>query len=161
MDRDMKLHSRQDSTSIIEREWAPLKEGARWSCIRCGWCCRQPWAVNMTWAEFERTRDDPRFSKLIVDRIEVDQRTGATHPYFVISGACPLFEAGEGLCSVHPDWFYTCATWPFLLMPDGTLMINVRCKGIGTGEVIRADAMRKRILRERERAGMVGSQCDP
>jgi len=109
----------------------------------------------MTWIEHDRAMSDPRFRALSIARVEVDEGTGMTHPYFVIEGACPLLDADRNRCTVHPDWFYTCATWPFLLMPDGTLMVNMSCSGFGEGPKVDPEDMRRRILRERARAGMV------
>jgi Fe-S-cluster containining protein len=156
MEGDFKAHERQDDGEILRTEWTPLAEGMRWECIRCGWCCRQPWAVNVTWPEYERCAGDRRFNRLRIDRLEVEEGTGRTHPYFVIEGACPLLDRDRSLCSVHPDWFYTCATWPFLLLPDGKLMVNRNCKGFGSGPCIDVGRMVDRVLRERSRAGMTG-----
>jgi Fe-S-cluster containining protein len=149
-----KAHGSQDAKALLRQDWTPFREGMRWECVRCAWCCRQGWAVNLTWPEHERARSDRRFAALRIDRLEVEEGTGRTHPYFVIDGCCPLLEEKRSLCSVHPDWFYTCATWPFLLMPDGTLMVNESCKGFGSGDPVDRERMTRRILSERTRAGM-------
>ena len=151
---DFELHERARESELVEKEWTPLEPGTRWECLRCSWCCRQPWAVNLTWWEFERLENDDRASDLRVDRVEVDQGTGLTHPYFVIDGKCPALDDGTSLCTLYPDWPYTCATYPFLLMPDGRLLVHMECEGFGHGEVIDRNRMRERILRERRRAGM-------
>ncbi|MEJ2068270.1 MAG: hypothetical protein P8Y09_10075, partial [Deltaproteobacteria bacterium] len=56
---------------------------------------------------------------------------------------------------VYPEWPYTCATYPFLLMPDGELMIHPYCEGFGHGPVVDPDRMRRKIIEERKRAGMI------
>ncbi|MGA1794206.1 MAG: YkgJ family cysteine cluster protein, partial [Thermoplasmatota archaeon] len=90
-----------------------------------------------------------------VNRVEVDPGTGATHPYFVIEGKCPMLDDFTSLCTMYPDWPYTCATYPFLLLPDGTLMVHRECDGFGHGEVVDEKLMKRKILHERKRAGMV------
>jgi Fe-S-cluster containining protein len=157
MDGSFKAHRRQDDPGILRREWTPLEEGDRWQCIMCGWCCRQAWAVNVTWAEFDRARSDPRFSALRIDRLEVEEGTGRTHPYFVIDGACPLLDRERDLCSVHPDWFFTCATWPFLLLPDGGVMVNRSCRGFGSGPLVDREEVVRKVSAERARAGIAAA----
>ncbi|MGA1822138.1 MAG: YkgJ family cysteine cluster protein [Thermoplasmatota archaeon] len=151
---DIKTQKRADEDAIIEREWTPLRKGTRWECLKCAWCCRQPWAVNMTWYEHDRMRDDDRFSDLLVDRIEVDEQTGLTHPFFRIDGRCALLDEETSLCRVYPDWFYTCATYPFLLLPDGRIMVHRQCRGFGHGPVVKRSEIEGKIIRERARAGM-------
>jgi Fe-S-cluster containining protein len=154
MEGDFKAHERQDDGELLRRDWTLFTEGLRWKCIRCGWCCRQAWAVNVTWTEYERCSTDRRFDRLGIDRLEIEEGTGRTHPYFVIDGACPLLDKERSLCSVHSDWFYTCATWPFLLLPDGSIMVNLHCRGFGSGPLVDARMMAQRIIAERGRAGM-------
>lgn len=156
----MKKQGRADEDAIISREWSHFEEGTRWECLKCAWCCRQPWAINLTWFEHDRVKVDARFSDLVIDRIEVDEETGLTHPFFRIDGKCPLLDEETLLCRVYPDWFYTCATYPFLLMPDGEIMVHGGCRGFGQGPVIDKTEMRKKILRERIRAGMIPENSD-
>ncbi|MFW3147103.1 MAG: YkgJ family cysteine cluster protein [Thermoplasmatota archaeon] len=154
-EKGFEVHGRADEGRIIEEEFIEFKEGLRWECIRCTWCCRQPWAVNMTWFEHDRARADPRAKDLAIDRIELDEGSGLTHPYFVIEGKCPMLREKDSACSLYPDWFYTCATYPFLLMPSGTLKVHSKCRGLGQGPIIDRDKMREKILKERRRAGMI------
>jgi len=153
--RDFELHERAKEIELLEKEWTPFVPGTRWECIKCTWCCRQPWAVNLTWWEYERLQKDERAEDLEMDRVEVDPGTGLTHPYFVIDGMCPMLNDRTSLCTIHPDWPYTCATYPFLLMPDGTLLVHSECAGLGNGDVIDEKLMIGKILKERERAGMM------
>ncbi|MBN1538634.1 MAG: YkgJ family cysteine cluster protein [Candidatus Thermoplasmatota archaeon] len=149
------LHKRVNEEDLLKREWVPLEPGTRWECIRCSWCCRQPWAINITWSEYDRLRDDERAADLDIDRLEVDPTTGRTHPYFVIKGKCPLLEDRTNLCTLYPDWPYTCATYPFLLTPAGKLLVHTDCEGFGHGPIVDPGKMAEKIMRERERAGMV------
>jgi len=100
-------------------------------------------------------REDDRFSDLDIDRIEVDPKSGLTHPLFQIDGKCPLLNERTSLCRVYPDWPYTCATYPFLLMPDGELMVHPECAGFGHGPVVDKTDIVMKIIRERIRAGMI------
>jgi Fe-S-cluster containining protein len=85
----------------------------------------------------------------------VDPQTGATHPYFVIENICPALIEEGAVCSLYPDWPYTCATYPFLLSPDNNILVHDGCPGFGKGDVVDHDEMRKKIIRERIRAGMI------
>ena len=89
-----------------------------------------------------------------MNRIEVDRETGRTHPYFVINGKCPMLKEKGSICTLYPDWPYTCATYPFLLMPDGTILCHSNCAGFGHGSVVHAEDIKSKILREREKAGI-------
>lgn len=155
MVEEFERHKRSPEMEIIKRDWVPLEPGTRWECRRCSWCCKRPWAVNLTWWEYERLRNDPRASGLVVDRVEVDQETGMTHPYFVINEKCPMLKEEGAVCTLYPDWPYTCATYPFLLMPDGTIRCHSKCAGFGHGDVVDAAEMRSKIIRERNRAGII------
>jgi len=90
-----------------------------------------------------------------IDHIEVDPATGATHPYFVIKGKCGALRGEDSVCELYPDWPYTCATYPFLLLPSNEIMVHIECAGFGHGEVVDRDRIRGMIIRERERAGML------
>ena len=90
-----------------------------------------------------------------MDKIEIDPETGLTHPYFVISGKCQMLKEEGAVCTLYPDWPYTCATYPFLLMPDGTIKCHSKCAGFGHGGIVNEDEMRSRIMRERNKAGMI------
>ncbi|MFO8051144.1 MAG: YkgJ family cysteine cluster protein [Thermoplasmatota archaeon] len=151
----MERHARADEERIIEEEWAELHGGIRWRCIRCMKCCKSSWAVNLTWFEFERSGQDPRASDLDIHKVEVDPDTGLSHPYFVIGNKCRLLDESTRSCRLYPDWFYTCATYPFLLMPDGTLRVHEKCSGIGHGDLMTLHDIREMILKERQRAKMV------
>ncbi|MEA3560044.1 MAG: YkgJ family cysteine cluster protein [Candidatus Thermoplasmatota archaeon] len=156
------MHERADDEGIVKREWSELKKGTRWKCIRCMRCCRQSWSVNLTWWEYNRMVRDPRARDLEIDRVEVDPETGLSHPYFVIHGQCKLLDERSHSCTIYPDWLYTCATYPFLLMPDGSLLAHLECPGFGHGEIIDHDQMKEKIMKERVRAGMVvRSHKDP
>lgn len=145
---------RKGLEGYIRSEWKEVPPSLHWECIRCSWCCRQPWRVNLTWPEFDRIvalagkKELPGFGR------EVDPETGLDHPFFVIEGKCPMLEEEGAVCTIYPDWPYTCATYPFLLMPDGRLMYHTGCAGIGKGDVIDIDSMKENIMRERKKAGM-------
>ena len=122
----------------IHDEWTELDNDTRWKCIRCGWCCHQNWRVNLTWCEFRRVTSGKDLELPEFDR-EVDEGSGLDHPFYVIDRKCP-FLIEEGMtCSLYPDWFYTCATYPFLMMPDGVILYHRECRGIGHGEVVNVD----------------------
>jgi Fe-S-cluster containining protein len=149
------MHERAHEVELIEKEWDILEPGTRWKCIRCSWCCKRPWAVNLTWWEYERLKNDPRAGGMDIDRVEVDPDSGLTHPYFVIDGKCPALIEEGAVCGLYPDWPYTCATYPFLLMNEDTIRVHSKCKGFGHGDVIDLDEMRTRIMSERTKAGML------
>ena len=78
---EFKVGARADDEMIVGKLWSELEEGERWRCIRCSDCCRKPWRVNLSWSEYDRMMVDPRFDDFIVDSVEVDDRTGLSHPY--------------------------------------------------------------------------------
>lgn len=155
MTKEFERHERSSEMDLIKKDWAPLEYGTRWVCLRCSWCCKRPWAVNLTWWEYERLSNDPRAAILNIDKVEVDQGTGLTHPYFVIKDKCPMLKEDGAVCTLYPDWPYTCATYPFLLMPDGTIQCHSKCAGFGHGDIVNAAEMRAKILRERKKAGII------
>ena len=147
-----------DRTSLeryISDEWEVFVKGTRFVCVRCSWCCKRPWTINLTWHEYDRLEADRRAKGLKGVGRMVDPGTGLDHPYFRIKGACPMFREKGSICTLYPDWPYTCATYPFLLMPDGRLLYHRECPGIGRGPAIDEGEMRERILSEREKAGMI------
>ncbi len=136
-------------------EWALVTEDTKWTCIRCGECCRRAWSVDLTWHEHRRILADIRFKVSPVFQVEVDHDTGLDHPYFFIKDKCPYLEEKGMICTRFPEWFYTCATYPFLLYPNGELFYHRECRGIGKGKKVELDVMTRKILKERERAGML------
>ena len=145
--------NRDMTVAYIHEEFREVDERTRWECIRCGWCCHQNWRINLTWWEYDRIislegKIHPDFER------EIDTRNGMDHPFYVIRDRCTyLIEEGM-ICGLHPDWFYTCATYPFLLMPNGELLYHEGCKGIGHGKVVDRKKMIGKIISERRKAGM-------
>jgi hypothetical protein len=110
--------------------------------------------VDLTWIEFRRVVNDPDIKYHPDFEKEVHPETGMDHPYFMIVDRCPYLE-GSATCGLYPDWFYTCATYPFLLTPDGILLYHTECKGIGYGDPVDPCKIKKKIIKERKRAGMI------
>ncbi len=152
---ERKLLDRDGTWDYIGAEWFEVKEGTRWECIRCSDCCRKDWAINLTWKEYDRLRADPRVGDLPGLGLEVDPQTGLDHPYFRLNGACPMLRAEGAVCTLYPDWPYTCAVYPFLLLPDGRLMAHKGCIGFGHGGPVDIERWKGRVLDERAKAGMV------
>jgi Fe-S-cluster containining protein len=107
----------------------------------------------MTWKEHDRLSENER-SKIMDIKLETDDTGTMSHPYFLIEKICPFLSVKGMTCTLFPDWFYTCATYPFLLMPDGTLLHHRGCKGIGKGDIVNIQEMKKKITKERKKAGM-------
>ena len=135
-------------------EWEEIGPETRWRCLRCGKCCRRDWAINLTWAEYDRIRSDPRFGEMVIDTVKVDEGTGMSHPVYRIPGKCPLLDDKRSLCKVHPDRPYTCVAYPFLLMPDGKLMGHSECPGFGHGDPLDIEEISRMLIEERKKAGM-------
>ncbi|OYT48115.1 hypothetical protein B6U83_04050 [Thermoplasmatales archaeon ex4484_36] len=137
-------------------EWRVLAPGTRWTCLKCGECCRRAYRVNITWVEFRRATEDPEIrEKFRVDGVIVDPSTGLSHPFFGIEGGCPYLDPKTNLCTIHPKRFYSCAAWPFLLHTDGKIYYSKECPGFGRGPEVDPRRVLKEILHHRERAGMV------
>jgi Fe-S-cluster containining protein len=145
---------RERTSGYIRDEWSEVVRDTKWTCIRCGKCCMSEWTVNITWYEFDRIASEIDGTEGFIFRRETDPETGLDHPYFVISGACPKLNKDGMVCRLYPEWFYTCATYPFLLMPDGRLMYHTKCSGIGKGDFVDGKNMIEKIMKERRRAGM-------
>jgi Fe-S-cluster containining protein len=155
MEEQFEMHKRAPNDGFNEEEWSLLGDDTRWECIRCSRCCRRPWSVNLTWWEYERLKNDPRAAELKIDKVEVDPVTEQTHPYFVISKKCPILKDEGAVCRLYPDWLYTCATYPFLLLRDGSIFTHKICPGFGHGKIIDPEEMRNKIIAQRKRAGMI------
>lgn len=151
---ERKLLDRDGTWDYIEAEWSEVKEGIRWECIRCSDCCRKDWTINMTWKEYDRLRADRRVRDLPGLGLEVDPETGLDHPFFRLDGACPMLRPEGAVCTLYPDWPYTCAVYPFLLLPDGRLMVHRGCRGLGHGRPLDIKEWKDKVLRERAKAGM-------
>jgi len=149
----MTLAKKMNEARIQKREWAPVTKETRWECQRCGWCCRQNWRVNVTWKEYDRLN-----GILNIDQVVVDQDTGMSHPLFEITDACVCLNTKKNICKIHSKWPYSCATFPFGLDPKGKLVYSKWCKGIGEGPVVNKLKTKKKIMKERKRAGMDVSQ---
>lgn len=138
-----------DEKRIQDREWALVTADTHWKCIRCGWCCRQNWRVNVTWKEYDRLKD-----VLNIDQVVEDKRSGMSHPLFEIKNACVCLDTKKNLCKIHSKWPYACATFPFGLDLEGRLVYSKWCKGIGKGPQVNTVKMLKKIMKERKKAGM-------
>ncbi len=138
----------------VDKEWEEVGKDTHWECIRCGECCRRHWSVDITWIEFRRLVNDPDIKFYPDFKKEVHPETGMDHPYFMIVDRCPYLK-GSATCSLHPGWFYTCATYPFLLTPEGKLLYHSQCRGIGYGDIVDPEKMKRRIMKERKKAGMI------
>jgi Fe-S-cluster containining protein len=148
-EKDMKIAKKIDEARVQKKEWAKVTEETTWECQKCGWCCRQNWRVNVTWKEYDRL-----IKVLNIEQIVVDPKTGMTHPLFEITDACICLDTKTNLCKIRSKWPYSCATFPFGLDPKGVLIYSKWCKGIGEGKKVNSQKMRKKILKERKRAGM-------
>jgi Fe-S-cluster containining protein len=149
-----RVYNRDGMRARIDSEWSEVWARLRWKCIRCGKCCKMNWSVDLTWHEFRRTIDrNPSRKHPVFDR-EVDPSTGLDHPFFLIEGKCPYLIDKEMVCSLYPEWFYTCATYPFLLTPEKVLLYHRECSGLGHGPEIDMDSIKEKIIAERKRAGM-------
>jgi Fe-S-cluster containining protein len=149
---------REGTWDYIRSEWSEVKVGTKWECIRCSDCCRKDWSINLTWKEYDRLRSDPRVGELPGLGLESDPVSGLDHPFFRTGGRCPMFKEEGAVCTIHPDWPYTCAVYPFLLLPDGRLMAHEDCRGFGHGEKVDPAVWVARIKRERARAGMASDR---
>jgi len=147
----MKPARRLNEAAIQKREFHPVTPDTRWKCRMCGWCCRQNWRVNVTWKEYDRLKGE-----LNIEQVVEDKASGMSHPLFEIRDACVCLDVKTNRCKIHSKWPYACATFPFALDPSGDLQYSKWCKGIGDGPVVRSVKMKKKILRERKRAGMLG-----
>jgi Fe-S-cluster containining protein len=145
-------------TSSKLDDWTEIAPGTRWNCLRCGRCCRRDWAINLTWKEYDRIRADGRFDRMVIDTFKVNREEGTSHPVYVVSGGCPLLDRETSLCTVYEERPYTCAVYPFLMMPDGTILGHEECPGFGHGEKIDLRDLKRVILKERKRAGIIVSE---
>lgn len=148
------IRDNEELGRYIHEEWFEVKDDIRWECIRCGRCCHQNWRINITWYEHDRILSTGK--EILPDlHLERDPDSGLTHPFYIIDGKCPYLIENGMVCSLHPDWFYTCATYPFLLMPDGKLLCHRDCMGLGSGDNIDIEGMKEKIIGERKKAGMI------
>jgi Fe-S-cluster containining protein len=146
----MKPVRKLNEANIQKREWLRVAKGTKWKCIRCGWCCKQNWRVNLTWTEYDRLKDDLKVTEVVEDRA-----TGMSHPLFEIKDTCICLAVKNNTCKIHSKRPYACATFPFALDPKGVLIYSKWCKGIGQGPDVDIAKTGKKILKERRRAGMV------
>ena len=108
----------------IVSEFRPVEPGDRWSCIRCGKCCRK--VFDDRWLDFIGL---PEWTEGM-DR-------------------CPHLraEGSAAHCDNYPSRPNACRTFPFTLRKVGggayRLHVHVRCPGFGRGRVI---AIRRRIV---------------
>jgi Fe-S-cluster containining protein len=147
----MKPARKLNEATIQKREFCHVTHDTRWRCRMCGWCCRQNWRVNVTWKEYDRLN-----GTLNIEQVVEDKATGMSHPLFEIKDACVCLDVKTNKCKIHSKWPYACATFPFALSPEGDLLYSKWCKGIGEGPIVNKEKMRKKIMRERKRAGMQG-----
>jgi len=155
---DRKVLDKRGTWDYIGAEWNEVAPGLRWECLRCSDCCKKDWAINLTWKEYDRLREDPGVGELEGLGLEVDPETGLDHPFFRLNGACPMLREEGAVCTLYPDWPYTCAVYPFLLLPDGRLLAHSECLGLGHGNPIDIGLWKRRIALERKKAGMVNDR---
>jgi Fe-S-cluster containining protein len=148
---ELKVAKKIDESRVQRREFTRVKDDTLYECIRCGWCCRQDWRVNVTWIEFDRLK-----KHLNIDQVVVDERSGMSHPLFEIKDACVCLNTKKNLCKIHSKRPYSCATFPFGFDTKGRLMYHKNCQGIGKGPKVDLNNMTKKIMKHRKKAGMEG-----
>lgn len=146
----LRVAERFDEGLIQRMEWVPVTNKTRWKCIRCGWCCSHEWRVNLTWPEYDRLKD-----KLPIDEMILDEKTGMSHPFYMIKNRCVQYNPKKHGCKIYKKRAYSCATYPFALTPEGKLVRSKFCKGFGKGAKIDQRKMKRYIYKWRKRAGMM------
>ncbi len=149
-DTEMTPTRKINEAKIQKKEWTRATAATRWKCTRCAWCCRQNWRVNVTWVEYDRLKND-----LNIEQVVQDPKTGMSHPLFEIKDACVCLNTKKNKCRIHSKCPYSCATFPFGIDPKGHLIYHRSCSGIGKGPLVDEEKMKKKIISERKKAGML------
>ena len=133
----------------IPPEFEAVTGKLRWKCIRCGWCCMQEWNIDLTWDEYDRLKD-----YLPLDKALYDEETGASHPFLELKGGCPRYDSAKRECTIHDILPYSCAAFPFLLVPPSSLYVNRFCLGLGKGSRLDSGAKRRELIALKRNAGI-------
>ncbi len=141
-----------EDSEKIPNDFVPVTPGMRWKCLMCGRCCNGNWQINLTWKEYDRLKDD-----LPIETVVLDEFTGASHPYFRITGSCPAFNMENHKCIIYNKKVYTCNAFPFLIDLKNELHITKSCEGFGHGPYIDIDEKITELIKLKLRAGMKGS----
>ena len=138
----------------MTRRW--YAEGLRFSCTRCGHCCRRPGWIVVRPAEAERIAR--RLGEAAALRLaDVLWTWDDSEEAWVIDvppqGACPLL--GPTGCTVHDIKPIQCATYPFwpeiLASAESWAEEARECEGMGVGERVYSERSLRTILLERAR----------
>lgn len=120
-----------------------------WKCLRCGWCCNQEWNINLTWTEYDRLRDVFPDMKFIFD-----EDSGASHPFLELFKGCLQYDRSGRRCRIYSIRPYSCAAFPFLLVPDLSLYVHTSCPGAGRGPTVDIEEKRRELIELKRKAGM-------
>lgn len=125
------------------------KDGLNFSCTRCGNCCTgEPgvvWVDEAEIAAIAELRSEP------VDEVrQLYARPGARGLTLreKANGDCVFFDRAEG-CTIYAVRPRQCRTWPFwqstVESPEAWERTKRICPGAGSGELIPADEITRRI----------------
>ncbi len=129
-------------------------KGLRFSCTRCGNCCRN--GGEYAWVYVNAAEQKALARRLGVSRGEFLERWCEQDRGWVVlrmdRPACP-FLGEDNRCTVYEDRPTQCRTWPFwrenLDRKTWEGPVSERCPGIGTGPLVPADAI-DRLAAENE-----------
>ena len=124
-------------------------DGLRFECTRCGKCCTgTPGYVWVTEEGLEAIAD---FLGQPLDEVRAT-RTRTAHRGLTLrekaNGDCVFYDRTEG-CTIYPVRPPQCRTWPFwesnVASPEAWQQTCDVCPGSGTGELIPAEEITRRL----------------
>jgi Fe-S-cluster containining protein len=125
------------------------QDGLRFRCTRCGNCCTG--APGFVWVNEEEIA---AIAKFRAEGIEQTREAYTRHGTYGQSlkekanGDCVFYDRQQG-CTIYPVRPRQCRTWPFwesnVNTPEAWKNTCEKCPGAGTGELISAEEITRRL----------------
>ena len=140
---------KHNSTREAAKPW--YAEGLRFSCLRCGDCCRgEPGFVWISDDEIKAAARCLGLPAAQFHRKYVRKAFGRLSLIELAGGDCIMWSPGG--CKIYPARPVQCRTFPFwaeyILSPQGWETAHKRCPGVGAGKLHTVEEIRQK-LRER------------
>lgn len=112
----------------------PIKPGARFKCLKCAnTCCSLPIFLTVQDLKKKKIKDSAESS---------DLKEGLRQLKKDKNGLCVFLQ--EGLCSIYSNRPLVCLAYPFSMDPTTKdIFYDVFCKGVGQGEKVDQNEIRK------------------
>lgn len=135
---------------MSEQVW--FQDGLRFTCTRCGHCCKGPGYVWVDEAEIAELARHLGVDEITFEAVYTRKVGRGRSLRDQANDDCIFFADGQG-CLVYDARPRQCRTWPFwaknVETPQDWARTRQRCPGSGQGDLFTAEAITRRLAETR------------